>query len=249
MNDSQLLRYSRQIMLPQIGYEGQQKLRDSRVMIIGLGGLGSPLALYLAAAGVGELILCDDDVVDLSNLQRQIVHDTSSIGKNKITSAAERVQHINPDCQVIPVSRRLSEKETITHLQSCQVVADASDNFATRFMLNRASIKTRTPLVSGAAIKMEGQISVFNLTTQSPCYQCLYHDDGNELDANCAENGVLAPIVGIIGSMQALEVIKILCDLGTPLDGRVLLFDGLWSQWREIQLTRDPKCPVCYSVK
>jgi len=245
MNDQQLLRYSRQIMLPYIEYEGQQKINDSRVLIIGLGGLGSPVAMYLAAAGVGHLVLCDDDQVDLSNLQRQIIHSTSDLGGDKVTSAKQSLLELNPEIKISTFNFRLDETQLAEQMSKADVVIDASDNFTTRFLINRISVKTQTPLVSGAAIKTEGQISVFNQTSESPCYQCLYKDDGTDMDMTCSNNGVLAPIVGIIGSLQVLETLKIIAQFGETLDGRVQLLDAFTMEWRQMKLKKDPHCPVC----
>lgn len=245
MNDEQLLRYSRQIMLPDIDIEGQQKLLSATVLILGLGGLGSPVAMYLASAGVGKLILCDDDRVDLSNLQRQVVHQTSDIGIPKTESAQRSLMALNPDVKIETVNIRLDYDGLIEQISNCDVVVDCSDNFDTRYLLNEVCVKLHKPLVSGAAIRMEGQVSVFyNFSPQDPCYRCLYRD-GEEMVENCSENGVLSPIVGIIGSIQALETLKILANVGNTLRGRLLIFDGKAMEWREIKLKKDPKCPVC----
>lgn len=245
MNDEQLLRYSRQIMLPAIDVEGQTKILSSTVLIIGLGGLGSPVAMYLASAGVGKLILCDDDKVDLSNLQRQIAHHTSDIGLPKTQSAKKTVLELNPEISVDTVDKRLNRNELSEYILSSDVVVDASDNFETRFLLNEVCVQLKKPLVSGAAIRMEGQISVFNnKSPHEPCYRCLYRD-GEEIAESCSESGVLSPIVGIIGSIQALETLKILTNVGNILSGRLLVFDGMTIEWREIKLRKDPKCPVC----
>ena len=244
MEDEQLLRYSRQIMLPAIGIEGQERLLASRVLILGLGGLGSPIAMYLAAAGIGELILVDFDKVDLTNLQRQIIHTTESIGRLKVDSARTALEGINPTVRIRTIGRQLDQNELTEQLQQVDLVIDGSDNFATRFAVNEASVATMTPLVSGAAIRMEAQISAFNGHPGDPCYRCLYGDMG-ELDETCSENGVLAPLVGIIGSIQATEAIKLLTGAGESLIGRLLLLDALQMRWREIKLNADPKCPVC----
>ena len=245
MNDEQLLRYSRQIMLPSIDVEGQAKLLASRVLIIGVGGLGSPVAMYLAAAGVGRIILCDDDKVDLSNLQRQIAHRTSDIGIAKTQSAKNTLLALNPEISVDTIEKRLTRSELLEQVNSCDVVVDASDNFETRFLLNEVCVETHKPLVSGAAIRMEGQITVFsNKTPQDPCYRCLYRNEG-ELTETCSESGVLAPIVGIVGSIQALETLKLLANVGKLLSGRLLIIDGNTMEWREIRLKKDPECPIC----
>jgi len=244
MDDEALLRYSRQIMLPELGFEGQQRLCDGHALIIGLGGLGSPVALYLAAAGVGQLTLVDDDRVDLSNLQRQIIHSSGSIGQTKVESAAARLHHINPSCRVETVARRLPEKELAAQVERAEVVIDCSDNFATRFLLNRLCHATRTPLVSGAAIRWEGQLAVFRYGDDEACYHCLYPESGQE-DTACGETGVVAPLVGVIGSLQAQEALKLLSGAGTPLCNQLLVIDTLNAEWRTLKLRRDPHCPVC----
>ncbi|MFO8023753.1 HesA/MoeB/ThiF family protein [Thiohalophilus sp.] len=244
MNDEQLLRYSRQIMLPQVDVAGQEKLLSSRVLIIGLGGLGSPVAMYLAAAGIGQLVLVDHDRVDLSNLQRQILHRHKDIGRPKIASAAETLMQLNPQLQITTLDHKLSDHELRETARNMDIVVDATDNFEIRFALNRICVETGTPLVSGAAIRMEGQVSVFLNKPGSPCYRCLYRDEG-EPDTSCSENGVLAPVVGIIGSVQALEVIKILLNIGSTLDGKLLLLDALHMEWRTLTLKQDSECPVC----
>lgn len=244
MNDEQLLRYSRQVMLPQIDIEGQEKLLTSRVLIIGMGGLGSPIVMYLAAAGVGHLVLVDDDVVELSNLQRQIVHGTSDIGLSKVESAKQTIQQLNPEIKVTTYAKRLDTQKLNDEIAVADIVIDGTDNFSTRFALNESSVKNNTPLVSGAAIRMEGQVSVFNKTPESPCYHCLYKDEG-ELDTSCSTNGVLSPVVGIIGSVQATEAIKVLLDIGETLDGKLLVLDALHMEWRTLKLKKDPSCPVC----
>jgi adenylyltransferase/sulfurtransferase len=244
MEDEQLLRYSRQIMLPSIGFEGQERLLASRVLVIGLGGLGAPVSMYLAAAGVGTLILVDFDKVDLSNLQRQIIHTTERIGMPKVESARETLTDLNPDCHIISLNRQLEGSELQQQVEQVDLVVDCSDNFTTRFAVNDACVASRTPLVSGAAIRMEGQLSVFSGQPGDPCYRCLYGDAG-ELDETCSANGVLAPLVGIIGSLQATEALKLLTGAGTPLTGRLLLLDALEMQCRTLTLKPDPGCPVC----
>ena len=244
MNDEQLLRYSRQIMLPQIDIEGQEKLLASRVLIIGMGGLGSPIAMYLAAAGIGHLVLVDDDVVELSNLQRQIAHGTKDIGLSKVESAKQTIQELNPDIKVTAYAERLDTDKLLEEVVAADIVIDGTDNFTTRFALNESSVKNKTPLVSGAAIRMEGQVSVFNKTPNSPCYRCLYKDEG-ELDTSCSTNGVLSPVVGIIGSVQATEALKVLLNIGETLDGKLLVLDALHMEWRTLKLKKDPECPVC----
>lgn len=245
MHDEQLQRYSRQILLPQIDVDGQQKLLASRVLVIGLGGLGSPLALYLAAAGVGHLVIADDDTVDLSNLQRQIMHRTADIGRAKTDSARTAIAALNPEIKVTTFAYRLAGDALARAVAEADVVVDASDNFVTRFALNAACVQACTPLVSGAAIRMEGQVAVFDLRrADSPCYRCLYRDDPGPAEG-CAQLGVLAPLPGIIGSVQAVEVIKLLLGIGTTLQGRLLLLDALTLEWRSVVLRKDPHCPVC----
>jgi len=245
MNDEELLRYSRQIMLPQIDVAGQQKLADARVLVIGLGGLGSPVAMYLASAGVGHLHIVDFDTVDLSNLQRQILHDTDSLGQPKTQSALQRLKALNPLIEITTEQNRLGLEELTSAAKLADVVVDASDNYATRFMVNRACLAARVPLVSAAAIRMEGQLSVFRCDDpDAPCYECLYKDNGDE-DTNCTDNGVLAPVVGILGSLQAMETLKLILEIGTPLQGKLMLFDGMQTEWRTLKLSKDPDCTSC----
>lgn len=244
LGDEELLRYSRQILLPEIGVEGQERLQAARVLIVGLGGLGSPAAMYLGAAGIGTLVLVDHDRVDVSNLQRQLLHATADIGRPKADSASDRIRALNPGCRVLPIGHVLDETELRTEAEAADLLLDCSDNFATRFVLNAVSLATGTPLVSAAAIRWEGQVSVFAGTKGGPCYRCLYADSG-ELEEGCTQNGVLAPVVGVIGAIQALEAIKLLCGVGQSLAGRLLLFDGFTMQWRELRLRADPNCPAC----
>jgi adenylyltransferase/sulfurtransferase len=244
MNDEQLLRYSRQIMLPAIGIEGQEQLAAARALIIGLGGLGSPVAMYLTAAGVGTLVLVDFDRVDLTNLQRQIVHTTPRIGTPKVDSARQTLQALNPETRILTIDQALEGEALSEQVAQADVVIDGSDNFATRFAVNAACRARRTPLVSGAAIRMEGQVSVFTGQPGTPCYHCLYPGEG-QLDESCSANGVLAPLVGVIGSIQAIEAIKLLTGAGESLAGRLLLFDALQMEWRSVKLKADPACPVC----
>lgn len=244
MNDEQLLRYSRQILLPQIGIEGQQHFLRAQVLIVGAGGLGAPAAMYLAAAGVGRLQLADFDQVELSNLQRQIIHRSADIGRLKVDSAADTLKALNPHTQVSCIPQALAGERLEQAVREADVVLDCTDNFAIRFALNRACVQQRTPLVSGAAIRMEGQITTFlNARADSPCYHCLYKDEEQEAQT-CTQNGVLAPVVGIIGSMQATEALKILSGLPT-LCGKLLILDALHMDWRSITLKKDPHCPVC----
>jgi len=245
MDDRQLLRYSRHILLPQIGIEGQERLRRARVLVIGLGGLGSPVAMYLAASGVGTLALSDADQVDLTNLQRQIVHTSEAVGSPKTESAARTLRALNPDVELVLLERRLDERELSEQVRLADVVVDGSDNYETRFAVNRACVAARTPLVSGAVVRFEGQVTVFEpARAESPCYRCLYHES-DEPPEPCAQFGVLAPATGIIGSIQAAEALKLLMGVGTPLTGRLLLLDVLTMEWREMRLRRDPACPVC----
>ena len=244
MNDEQLLRYSRQIMLPQIDVDGQEKLLAARVLIIGMGGLGSPVAMYLATAGVGHLVLVDDDEVELSNLQRQIAHGTADIGSAKVESAKQTLLNLNPDIKITTYAERLNDEKLSSEIELADVVIDGTDNFTTRFLINKKCVENNTTLVSGAAIRMEGQVSVFNKTPHSPCYNCLYKDEG-ELDTSCSTNGVLSPVVGIIGSIQATEVLKVLLDIGDCLDGKLLMLDALHMELRTLKLKKDPLCPTC----
>jgi adenylyltransferase/sulfurtransferase len=244
MNDDQLLRYSRQIMLPQMGIEGQERLLASRVLVVGLGGLGSPVAMYLAAAGVGRLLLADFDAVDLSNLQRQILHSTKNIGIPKVDSAIRTLAILNPEVQVEGYKGAINQSSLPDLLNGVNAVVDASDNFATRFALNQHCFRAGIPLISGAAIRTEGQVSVFPGRAEGPCYECIYPRNGN-LDETCSANGVLAPVVGIIGSVQAVEVLKVLTGIGKPLYGRLLLLDALTMDIRTIRIPPDPSCPVC----
>jgi adenylyltransferase/sulfurtransferase len=248
MDDPQLLRYSRQILLPQIGIEGQQRLLAARVLIIGVGGLGSPVAMYLAASGVGHLVLVDYDMVELSNLQRQIAHTTDRLGMHKVNSAQLALAALNPEVQVTVIPGQLDPEALEEQVRQADAVVDCSDNFATRFALNRVCVANRTPLISGAAIRLEGQVTVFRADrADSPCYRCLYRDM-DELGESCSQTGVLAPLVGIIGSIQATETIKVLLDMGESLAGRLLVLDALSMEWRSIKLRKDPDCPVCSSA-
>ncbi len=245
MNDKQLLRYSRQILLPQVDIEGQQKLLDTNVLIVGAGGLGCPAAMYLAAAGMGQITLYDDDQVDLSNLQRQIAHTTDDIGMEKVFSTRETLKNINPETKVVAHAMRLAGERLLKEVKAADLVLDCSDNFSTRFAINSACVRQQTPLVSGAAIRFEGQVSVFTPGhNDSPCYNCLYQNEGEELQ-NCATHGVIAPVTGIIGSIQALEAIKLRLDIGETLVGRLLLLDSLSMEWNTMRLRKNPACPTC----
>lgn len=245
MNDDQLLRYSRHILLPQVDIDGQQALLDGHVMIVGLGGLGAPVSMYLAAAGVGHLTLVDDDEVELSNLQRQVVHGQQDIGRRKVNSAADRLHELNPDVRLTLVDQRLDKAALLENTRDVDVLVDCSDNFATRFLLNEVSKQQRLPLVSGAAIRFEGQVTVYDpRQPDMPCYRCLYEDKG-ELEQTCSESGILAPILSIIGGVQAVEAVKLLMNIGDSLAGRLLILDALSMSWREIKMKQDPDCPVC----
>jgi adenylyltransferase/sulfurtransferase len=245
MNDEQLLRYNRQIMLPQIDVAGQEKLLAARVLIIGLGGLGSPVAMYLAAAGVGHLVLNDFDEVDLSNLQRQIVHRQSSLGQHKVVSASNNLRELNPEVELTLLKEKLDEAALESCIQECDVVVDCSDNFATRFLVNRLCVQHGMPLVSAAAVRFEGQLMVVDSRKAgSACYRCVYDETGDE-EQGCTENGVLAPVVGVMGSMQAVEVIKIITGAGNTAVNRLLVFDFLHGDIRSLGLTRDAACPAC----
>ncbi len=245
LSDQQLLRYSRQIMLGDVDIEGQEKLLAASVLLIGLGGLGSPVAMYLAAAGVGKLILVDDDEVEISNLQRQIIHDERSVGAAKVDSAAQRIALLNPDVRVEQVQRRLDSEQLSQYLKSVDLVIDCTDNFKSRFMINKCCVEQMVPLVSGAAIRMEGQLLTIDpRQSNTACYQCLYPEVGHD-DLSCAESGVLAPLVGVIGSMQAIEAIKVLTGMSGTLVGRLLIFDGKNMQWQSLKLKADPDCSVC----
>ena len=250
LNDTQLLRYSRHILLPEIGIEGQQKLVTSHALIIGLGGLGSPISLYLAASGVGRLTLCDHDQVDLTNLQRQIVHDSGSIGLAKVESARNRLAEINSETRVDVIRARVEAEQLKALVADADVVIDATDNFTTRHAINRACVKYRKPLVSGAGVRFDGQVTVFDLRrADSPCYACLFPEAGDLEEMCCAVMGVFAPLVGIIGSIQAAEALKLLMGVGQPLNGRLLLLDALSMQWRSVRLSKDPHCAVCADAK
>jgi adenylyltransferase/sulfurtransferase len=246
MNDEQLLRYSRQIMLQGFDYEGQESLVNAKVLIVGLGGLGCPVALYLAAAGVGELWLADFDDVDLSNLQRQIAHGVKDIDRPKVISAAEKIHALNPEVTVETIVEKLDGPLLLDAIGRVDLVVDASDNFSTRFEINRACVELKKPLVSGAAIRTEGQVIVFDPRDASgSCYRCLYDDNSDEANLSCSESGVLSPVVGIIGSVQALEAIKVLSDFGQSLTGQLLIFDAKTMEWRKLKVPKDKSCPVC----
>jgi adenylyltransferase/sulfurtransferase len=250
VNDEQLLRYSRHILLPQIGIEGQEKLLGAHALIIGAGGLGSPVALYLASAGVGSITICDGDNVDLTNLQRQIMHRTEALGMRKVDSARATLAAINPAVEVVTVPERVDGERLAELVAGTDVVLDGSDNFATRHAVNRACVRHRKPLVSGAGVRFDGQVSVFDLrNAASPCYHCLFPEGGENEDMRCAIMGVFAPLVGIIGSLQAAEALKLLAGAGETLTGRLLLLDALTMQIRTVALKKDPQCAVCASSR
>jgi len=246
MNDDQLLRYSRHILLPEIGVDGQQKIVGARALVVGAGGLGSPAAYYLASAGIGILVLADGDSVDLTNLQRQILHHTGSIGRPKAVSGQETLARINPECHVIPLIERLEGQRLEVEIAAADVVLDCTDNFATRHAVNRACVKFAKPLVSGAAIRFDGQVAVFDCRrVDAPCYHCLFPEAAEAEEVRCAVMGVFAPLTGMIGTVQAAEALKLVIGCGDSLAGRLLLLDGLAMEWRQIRVPRDPACPVC----
>ena len=246
MDDRQLLRYSRHILLDELGPEAQQRFAAAHALVIGVGGLGAPVAQFLAAAGVGTLTLCDADSVDLTNLQRQILYATGDIGRPKVEAAAARLAAVNPDVALRPVAARVGGDELRALVAAADVVVDCSDNFATRHAVNRACVDAKKPLVSGAAIRFDGQVAVFDSRDPaSPCYHCLF-GEGEELEeTRCATMGVFAPLVGIVGATQAAEALKLLAAVGESLAGRLLLLDALAMQWRELRVPRDPACAVC----
>jgi molybdopterin/thiamine biosynthesis adenylyltransferase len=246
MNDDQLLRYSRHILLDEIGIDGQQRWLDARALVVGAGGLGSPVALYLAASGVGQITLCDPDVVDLTNLQRQIIHRTDAIGQAKVVSARDTLAGINPGTRVEVVQERVSGDQLDALVRDADIVLDCCDNFATRHAVNRACVKHGRPLVSGAGIRFDGQVAVFDpRDAESPCYHCLFPETGNLEEMRCAVMGVFAPLVGIIGAVQAAEALKVLAGIGESLEGRLLMLDAMAMQWRSVRVRRDPACSVC----
>jgi len=246
MRDDHLLRYSRHILLDQVGIAGQERLLAAGVLIIGAGGLGSPVALYLAAAGVGRLTIADHDHVDLTNLQRQIAHDMQSLGVNKAQSIARRVHDMNPEVRLVALPERLLGEALDAAVGLAEVVIDCSDNFATRHAVNRACVAYRKPLVSGEAVRFDGQVAVFDLRqAEAPCYACLFPEQAQDVEMRCATFGVFAPLVGVVGSLQAAEALKLLLDVGVSLSGRLLLYDALCAEWRAMRLRRDPACAVC----
>lgn len=244
MDEQQSDRYSRQIRLSQIGSSGQQKLLDATALIIGMGGLGSPAAMYLAAGGVGKLIIVDYDVVEASNLQRQIIHNEASIGDNKVDSAQRAIKALNPGCEVEAINYQVDGDELKSLIARVDIVLDCCDNFPTRFETNRYCVETSTPLVSGAAIRFEGQIMNYQPDSNGPCYQCLYSQVYENAES-CELEGVLAPVVGVIGTMQALQAMMILAGLGETLVGKLLLFDAAAMEWNQVKLPKSSSCPIC----
>ena len=250
MDDRQLLRYSRHLLLDDIGIEGQQRLLDSHALIVGAGGLGSPVALYLASAGVGQITLVDDDTVDLTNLQRQIMHTEARVGQPKVASAEAAIGALNPGVRVRRVAQRADEAQLTELAAAADIVLDCTDNFSTRQALNRACVATGRPLVSGAAIGFDGQISVYDpRRAASPCYACVFPPTQAVEEARCATMGVFAPLVGIIGTLQASEALKLLCGIGEPLVGRLLMLDARRTEWTELQVPRQADCPVCSATR
>lgn len=246
MDDDQLLRYSRHLLLPEIGFEGQEKLLAAHALVVGAGGLGSPAAMYLASAGVGHITLADGDAVDLTNLQRQILHGAAAVGANKAASGQQMLAQLNPDVKVTALQERLEGERLAEIVAGADVVLDCTDNFATRHAINRACVEHRKPLVSGAAMRFQGQLGLFNLRHgQSPCYNCLFAEGTQTEETRCAVMGVFAPLTGVIGAAQAAEALKLLAGAGEPLDGRLLLFDCLNMKWRSLRLPRNPACEVC----
>jgi molybdopterin/thiamine biosynthesis adenylyltransferase len=246
MRDEELLRYARHILLDDVGIEGQTTLLASRVLVVGAGGLGSPVCLYLASAGVGELVVADDDTVELSNLQRQIMHTNDRVGMPKVDSARTAVAQINPDTIVTALEKRLDSVSLGEQVSQVDLVLDCCDNFDTRHAVNQACVTHQVPLVSGAAVRFEGQVCVYDTRQEtSPCYHCLFPQGHDVTPTDCATMGVFAPLVGIIGSLQAAEAIKVLTGIGQPLVGRLVIFEARRSHWHEVKVPRDPVCPVC----
>jgi adenylyltransferase/sulfurtransferase len=250
LNDEQLLRYSRHILLPEIGVEGQERLRAARALVVGTGGLGCPAALYLAASGIGRLTLADPDRVDLTNLQRQILFRTDSIGARKVDAAAAALGALNPEVELVTLAARLEGEALERLVAGADVVLDCSDNFATRHAVNRACVRHARPLVSGAALRFDGQIAVFDLRRpDAPCYACLFPEGGETEELRCAVMGVFAPLTGTIGALQALEAVKIVSGAGQPASGRLLMLDARNAEWRSVRVSKDPDCPVCAAAE
>jgi molybdopterin-synthase adenylyltransferase len=246
VNDEQLLRYSRHLLLTELGVDGQERLRAAHVLLVGAGGLGCPAALYLASGGLGRLTIADPDVVDATNLQRQILYRSESIGASKAESAKAALRAVNPEVEVVPLALRLAGAALERAVGAADVVLDCSDNFETRHAVNRACVRHRRPLVSGAAIRFDGQLAVFDpRRPDAPCYACLFPEDSEAEELRCAVMGVLAPLTGTIGAMQAIEAMKLIAGIGEPLAGRLLLFDALHAESRTVRIARDPHCAVC----
>ena len=246
MQDKDLERYSRHILLPDIEFEGQNKLLQSHCLIIGAGGLGSPVSIYLAASGVGEITICDFDEVDLSNLQRQIIHNEKSIGKNKAESAKIAIKQINSNIKIRSVKDQLNINEVMALAKGVDIIVDCSDNFDTRYSLNKIAFDLKIPLVSGAAIKYDGQVSVFDFRSSiSPCYNCLFPEGNEDQNLKCSDHGVFSPLVGLVGSIQAGEVIKVLLDIGTSLNGKLLLVNNRDTDFKILKIQKDSLCKIC----
>ena len=246
MNDDQLLRYSRHILLDEVGIEGQQRLVDAHVLVVGAGGLGSPVALYLAASGVGHISIADHDVVDITNLQRQIAHTTARVGQTKVDSASQAMFALNPEVRVTALPHKLDAAQLDALVPTVQVVVDCCDNFETRQAVNAACVKHQVPLVSGAALRMDGQLAVYDARDdKSPCYACIFPPDHAPEEVRCATMGVLAPLVGVIGTMQAMETVKLITGIGSRLTGRLLMLEGRGMEWNDVRLQRNMACPVC----
>ncbi|WP_084419047.1 molybdopterin-synthase adenylyltransferase MoeB [Photobacterium sp. J15] len=244
LTDAEMLRYNRQIILKQFDFDGQEALKDSSMLILGAGGLGCASTQYLAAAGAGKLTLIDDDKVEVSNLQRQVLHNDSTVGMLKVESAKQALTAINPNTQVDTIAKRLTDEELLPLIEQHTVVLDCSDNVDTRNQLNRLCYQTKTPLISGAAIRMEGQISVYSYQDDEPCYQCLSALFGQQA-LTCVEAGIMSPVVGIVGAVQAMEAIKVVANMGQPLTGKILMLDAMSMSWREMKLGKQPSCTVC----
>ena len=246
MDDAQLLRYSRHILLPELGVDAQERFAAAHALIVGIGGLGNPVAQFLAAAGVGTLTLVDADRVDLTNLQRQILFDTGAVGRPKVDAAQARIEAVNPEVRIVAVRDRVGPSELTPLVAAADIVIDCSDNFTTRHAVNRACVAAGKPLVSGAAIRFDGQIAVFDSRDPgNPCYHCLFGEGDEFEETRCATMGVFAPLVGIVGATQAAEALKLLAGAGQALTGRLLLLDSLTMEWREVRVLKDPACPVC----
>jgi len=246
MNDEQLTRYSRHILLPEIGIEGQEQIRRTHALVVGAGGLGAPVVIYLASAGIGTITLCDGDEVDLTNLQRQIIFRSADVGRPKVEAARDAIAKLNPEVRVVPIHARIDGDTLDQVVAGVDIVADCSDNFPTRHEINRACARHHKPLVSGAGVRFDGQVTVFDLRdANSPCYSCLFPEGTGVEETRCALMGVFSPLVGVIGTIQAAEILKLAVGVGTSLNGRLLLLDALAMEWRSVQLRKDPACPVC----